>query len=92
MNCALSVFVLFPFTVGTMHRAPTSDSWLLAPEFYLFLSSLYTRYYFISITILLQNKKIKRINPILIFILSYLFLYFSFSLRNTRYSIRILSL
>src|SRR4030042_6416480 len=51
-----------------------SDSWLLAPVLCPLSSSLYTRCYFIAIIILLQNKKIKRINPILIFILSYFFL------------------
>jgi len=53
MNCALSVFILFSFTMGTMHRAPTSlnPNFLneirdtnLTPEFYLLTSIFLTRY------------------------------------------------
>ena len=122
--------------LGTMHRAPTSDSlllaagsfysrdtryatrfysdsWILAPDFFLLNEIRFTkydirdtnyatrysiffftrysirdmRYYSIAIFILLQNKKIKRINPILIFILSNFFLNIFFFF--TQYTIRV---
>ena len=71
MNCALSVFVLFPFTVGTMHRAPTYYTLLfssrdtnLIPEFYLL-------YYIL----LLSNQLTKIFLSFDLMLLEILFLY-----------------